>query len=166
MIRYTIHPKISVDNLTLFDAGYEDDSNNIYFIRNNMSYALTKSIKANSAIGIKNPGAFGTLSLTYNFKQPDFSLSYSAGSTYQNGFSFEQSLVVGYSPNLGGELFGYIHLLATGNLSNKGYIRGLQQFKIGVQQNQLATGWAVNLDQFNNARKKLENMGLFFTYNF
>lgn len=166
LIRYTIHPRLSVDNLTLFDTEYEDDANNIYFIRNNVSFVLSESIRANSAIGIKNPGAFGTLSLSYHFKSHDFSLTYSAGSTYQNGFSFEQSLLIGYSPNLGNDLFGYLHLLATGNISREGYTRGLQQFKLGVQKKQLAIGWAVNLDQFNNARKKLENTGLFFTYNF
>ncbi len=166
LIKYTIHPKLSMDNLTLFDTEYDNDVNNIYFIRNTISYSLTNSIRANTAIGIKNPGAFGTLSLSYVSKIPYFTFSYTAGSTYQNGLSFEQTLIASYFPPLGNRYSGYINLLATGNINTDGFTRGLQQLKIGIRKNQLTSGVAMNLDQFNNAQKTMTNAGIFLKYNF
>lgn len=166
LIKYSVNPKLSVDNLTLFDTEYDNDGNNIYFIRNTISYALTKNIRANTAIGIKNPGAFGTISLSFTSQSPQFKFTYSAGSTYQDGFSFEQTIVASYLPSFGNDHQGYINLLATGNINANGYARGLQQLKIGVRKKQLITGLAINLDQFNNARKTLSNKGIFLKYNF
>jgi hypothetical protein len=166
LIQYTIHPKLSVDNLTLFDTEYDNDYNNIYFIRNTISYTLTKNLRANTGVGIKNPGAFGTVSISFNSRSPRFSFTYAAGSTYQDGFSFEQSVVAVYSPLLWNGHQGYINLLATANMNGRGYIRGLQQLKIGIRKEQRASGLAINLDQFNNARKTLSNVGVFLKYNF
>lgn len=166
LIKYSMNPKLSVDNLTLFDSEYDTDLNNIYFIRNTISYALTKNIMANTAMGIKNPGAFGTVSMSFSSRSPRFSFTYSAGSTYQDGFSFEQSIIASYLPSFGNDHQGYINLLATGNINANGYARGLQQLKIGVRKKQLTTGLAINLDQFNNARKTLTNTGIFLKYNF
>jgi len=166
LIKYSINPKLSVDNLTLFDSEYDNDLNNLYFIRNTISYALTKNIRANTAIGIKNPGAFGTMSLSFTTQSHQFNFTYSAGSTYQDGFSFEQSIVASYLPSFGNDHQGYINLLATGNIDANGYARGLQQLKIGIRKKQFTTGLAINLDQFNNARKTLTNTGIFLKYNF
>ena len=166
LIKYSVNPKLSVDNLTLFDTEYGNDLNNLYFIRNTISYALTKNIRANTAIGIKNPGAFGTMSLSFTTQSHQFSFTYSAGSTYQDGFSFEQSIVASYLPSFGNNNQGYINLLATGTINASGYARGLQQLKIGIRKKQFTTGLAINLDQFNNARKTLTNTGIFLKYNF
>jgi hypothetical protein len=166
LIKYSISPRLSVDNLTLFDTEYEEDTNNIYFVRNNFSYQFNPKIILNTAIGVKNPGAFCTLSLGVSSKTNSISFAYTAGSTYQKGFSFEQSLVLSYSPDLGHNHKGYIDLLATANINEDGYIRGLQQLKIGIRKEKLITGLAANLDQFNNARKKLKNIGVFIKYNF
>jgi hypothetical protein len=166
LVKYYISPKLSVDNLTLFDTEYEEDTNNIYFVRNNFSYQFNPKINLNTAIGVKSPGAFCTVSLGFSSKTTNFSFAYTAGSTYQKGFSLEQSLVLSYFPDLGHNHKGYINLLATANINANGYIRGLQQFKIGLRKKQLITGLALNLDQFNNARKKLQNMGVFLKYNF
>ncbi|SDM32579.1 hypothetical protein [Kriegella aquimaris] len=146
LIKYSINPRLSVDNLTLFDTEYEEDANNIYFVRNNFSYHFNKKIKLNAAIGIKNPGAFCTVSLGFSSRTANFSFAYTAGSTYQNGFSFEQSMVLSYTPDIGHNYKGYINLLATANINANGYIRGLQQFKIGMLKKQLITGLALNLD--------------------
>lgn len=166
LTKYSINSKLSVYNLTLFDTEYEEDANNIYFVRNNFSYHFNKKIKLNAAIGIKNPGAFCTVSFGFSSRTTHYSFAYTAGSTYQKGFSFEQSMVLNYTPDIGHNYKGYINLLATANINANGYIRGLQQFKIGMLKKQLITGLALNLDQFNNARKKLQNMGIFLKYNF
>ena len=166
LIKYSINPRLSIDNLTLFDTEYKEDANNIYFVRNNLSYHFNEKIKLNTAIGIKNPGAFCTVSLGFSSRITNFSFAYTAGSTYQKGFSFEQSVVLSYTPDIGQNYKGYMNLLAIANINANGYIRGLQQFKIGIRKKQLITGLALNLDQFNNSRKKLQNMGVFIKYNF
>jgi len=163
--KFSIDGKFSVDNLILFDTEYESDSNNIYFIRNNLSYQLFEKWNLNLGVGIKNPGSFYTFSVGFRTQKPSFKLGYNIGSTYQNGFSLEQTLSVTFEPILNTKLKGFLNLLAVGNLSSVGYTRGLQQFKVGVQKTKLVTGLALNLDQFNNSRKKLENMGFFLMYN-
>jgi hypothetical protein len=163
--KYSINGKFSMDNLTLFDTEHESDSNNIYFIRNNLSYQLFGKWSLNLGMGIKNPGSFYTFSIGFRTRKQSFKIGYNVGSTYQNGFSIEQTLTITFEPILSPNLKGFINLLAVGNLNSDGYIRGLQQFKVGVQKTKLVTGLALNLDQFNNSRKKLENMGFFLMYN-
>lgn len=107
LTKYSINSKLSVDNITLFDTEYEEDFNNLYFIRNNFSYHFNEKLNLNTAIGIKNPGAFYTISLGFSSKATNFSFAYMAGSTYQKGFSFEQSLNLSYTPELNSYHKGY-----------------------------------------------------------
>ncbi|WP_306014286.1 MULTISPECIES: hypothetical protein [unclassified Allomuricauda] len=166
LVKYSVNQKLTVDNLTLFDTEYNTDENNLFFIRNTISYSVFKNVSANAAIGIKNPGAFGTVSMSYLFRSPNFLGVYTMGVTYQKGGSLEQSLVMSYTPFLWKGHRGYLNLLATANLNSNEYTRGLQQVKVGIQKKLLTTGIAVNLDQFNNAKRTLTNFGIFFKYNF
>ncbi|MDC6363173.1 MULTISPECIES: hypothetical protein [Flavobacteriaceae] len=165
-LNYKLSPQLRLNNLILFDTEYNNDENNIYFIRNTASLWLAKGLSANLAFGVKNPGSFGTFSLGVQTNSSNFSLGYTAGSTYQNGFSFEQALLLNYTPNLIWNIRGYVNLLATANIGRKGYIRGLQQLRIGMTNQGLNFGLAVNLDQFSNAQKTLENIGVFMNYKF
>ena len=166
LVKYTLNQKLTVYNLTLFDTEYNTDENNLFFIRNTASYSMFKNVSANAAIGIKNPGAFSTLSMSYTYRSPNFIGIYTVGGTYQKGVSLEQSLVMSYMPVLGKGNRGYLNLLATANLNSNGYTRGLQQVKVGIQKKLLTTGIAANLDQFNNTKRTLTNFGIFFKYNF
>lgn len=164
LVKYHINERWSVNNLTLFDTEYITDVNNIFFIRNRVAYQLSRTLSANASIGVKNPGHFATASLQYRYSKKNFSASYSAGSTYQEGFTFEQSLALNYSPQISKGLKAYFNLLAIANLNFKEYQRGLQQLRIGLVSNKTAYGVGLNLDQFNNASKTLSNIGLFIKY--
>ncbi|MDR2235002.1 MAG: hypothetical protein LBE92_02665 [Chryseobacterium sp.] len=165
-INYQLNEKLKLNNLTLFDTEYTGDKDNIFFIRNTLSYNFTKKLSVNTAFGVKNPGAFFTVSAQYRITKPTYSFSYSIGTTYQKGFSLEQSLSFEYSPYLKDGLQGYFSVLAIGNLDNSGYPRGLQFFRLGVKQDKIMYGAASNFDQFSNAKKTLENIGVFVKYNF
>ena len=165
-IGYHFNDTWSINNLTLFDTEYNDGNNNIFFIRNTLSYSLNHNIKANVAFGIKNPGSFATISAKYDFSFQDFKFSYTIGTTYQNGLTLEQTLILNYTPKLAANIEAYINLFAVVATDLKILNRGIQQFRLGIKKRQLITGLAMNLDQFTESKKTLENSGLFLKYNF
>ena len=93
-------------------------------------------------------------------------MSYSIGSTYQNGFTLEQTLNLNYTPYLTAKINIYINLFVVINTNLKELDRGIQQLRIGIKKEKLKTGIAVNIDQFTKAKKTLENFGLFIKYDF
>lgn len=165
-VNYYFNDRLKLNNLTLFDTEYTKDQENIFFIRNTLAYNLTKHFSVNAAMGMKNPGVFFSAYVQYRIAKSSYSLSYSVGTTYQKGFSLEQSVSFEYMPHLKGNLQGYFSVLAIGNLDDSGYPRGLQFIRLGVKQNKMMYGLASNFDQFNNGKKTLENIGAFVKYNF
>lgn len=165
-INYQLNDRLKLNNLTLFDTEYTRDKENIFFIRNTVAYSITPKLSVNAAFGMKNPGAFFSAYLQYKIGNPIYSLSYSIGTTYQKGFSLEQSVSLEYTPYLTRNLKGYFSVLAIGNIDDSGYPRGLQLIRLGVKQNKMMYGIASNFDQFNNGKKTLKNIGGFIKYNF
>ncbi|MAY83316.1 MAG: hypothetical protein CMP59_04205 [Flavobacteriales bacterium] len=165
-IGYDFNKRLSVNNLTLFDTEYSDDSNNIHFVRNTISYEVSTNVLFNTSIGVKNPGHFATIALQYRYSKKDLQFSYSAGTTYQEGFTLEQSLLLKYTPSISNNLKAYFNLLAIANIDLKEYQRGIQQLRLGMLKHQTAYGLGLNLDQFNNASKTLSNLGVFIKHNF
>lgn len=165
-VNYYFNDRLKLNNLTLFDTEYTRDKENIFFIRNTLAYHLTKKISINAALGMKNPGAFFSAYIQYRIAKPIYTLSYSIGTTYQKGFSLEQSVSFEYMPHLKENLQGYFSVLAIGNLDGSGYPRGLQFIRLGIKQDKMMYGIASNFDQFNNGKKTLENIGAFVKYNF
>jgi hypothetical protein len=165
-IGYSFNDTWSINNVTLLDSEYNNNKNNIFFIRNMLSYRLNDHFKTNVAVGIKNPGTFASLTSQIQFEKSNFSLSYAIGSTYQDGFTLEQTLQLKYTPNLNKNIQVYINLFVVINTNLKALDRGIQQLRFGIKKDKLITGIAVNLDQFTKAEKTLENFGLFIKYNF
>jgi hypothetical protein len=165
-IGYSFNDLWSINNVALFDSEYNGDKNNIFFIRNMLSYSINKHFKANVALGVKNPGAFATLTYQYHYESSSFKLSYAIGSTYQNSFTLEQTLLINYTPSLTKNIQAYVNLFLIVNTNLKVLDRGIQQLRIGIKHENLVTGIAVNLDQFTKAEKTLENFGIFIKYNF
>lgn len=168
-INYQINPKFRINNLTLFDTEYETfkgNRSNIFFLRNSISYNLSQKISLSAAVGIKNPGAFVTASALFRKSKPIYSFAYSLGVTYQKGFTLEQSLNIEYLPPIINDYKGYFNLLAIANVNLNEYQRGLQFLRMGVKVNKGIYGLFLNLDQFNNSQRTLENAGIFIKYNF
>lgn len=165
-IGYQFDASWSINNVVLFDSEYTHDTNNIFFIRNMLSYNLNSHFKVNAAFGIKNPGTFTSLTTQYQYTKTQFKLTYAIGSTYQNGFTLEQNLILNYTPTLSNAFQGYINLFAVVNANFKELDRGIQQLRIGLKKAQLIAGIAVNLDQFTKGKNTLENFGVFIKYNF
>ncbi|MGJ1418922.1 hypothetical protein ACR79T_04795 [Sphingobacterium spiritivorum] len=165
-ISYRFSPDLKLDNLTLFDTEYGDKKNDIFFIRNSLSYSLHKNISVSTAVGLKNPGIFTSVSAQYQLLLGNFSLSYAAGTTYQKGITLEQSLNALYTPVITPVIHGYFKIQAVANINTEEYQRGFQQLRTGVEINGNIYGLAFNLDQFNNSHKTLKNTGIFLKHNF
>lgn len=164
--KHSFSGKLSINNFTLIDTEYDIDKNVIYFIRTMISWHFYKSFAVNLATGMKNPGKFTTLNIQYQYSRNNLLISYSAGGTFQNGFTFEQFLATNYTLPISKKMKAYVGLLAIANLNEDGYQRGLQQIKVGLKQGDFLYGFGCRLDQFNNASKTLENFGLFIQYKF
>lgn len=165
-IGYKINDKWIINNVSLFDSEYRNDKNNIFFIRNMLSYNLNKHFKANAAIGIKNPGKFVTITSQYQYAKSNFKISYAIGSTYQNGFTLEQTLFMNYTPSVTKNIQAYVNLFVVVNTNLKALDRGIQQLRFGIKKEKIITGIAINLDQFTKAEKTLENFGICIKYNY
>ncbi|MFD2556827.1 hypothetical protein [Sphingobacterium tabacisoli] len=165
-INYHFNSYLKINNLILFDTEYAHDKENIFFIRNTLSYSISRKISFNAAVGVKNPGKFFGLFAQYRTIGSDYSLSYSMGTTYQRTFTLEQSIAFEYTPSIIERLDGYFHVLAIVNLEPGNYQRGVQQVQLGLKQQRLNYGLALNLDQWNNNEKQLYNTGIFIKHNF
>jgi hypothetical protein len=165
-VAHRFDDKWSINNVSYFDTEYTNETNDIYFIRNMVSFHFNKHIQVNAAIGAKNPGSFATLTTQYKFSVSSFKFSYAIGSTYQNGFTLEQNLILNYTPVLSKDIKAYLNLFVIVNTDFEILNRGIQQFRIGIQKENLITGIAVNLDQFTGGVKTLQNYGLFIKCNF
>lgn len=163
-INYRVNEKFRLNNLTLFDTEYREDMHNIFFIRNMLSYSPGGKLAFNAAAGVKNPGSFFTVSAQYTINRPTGFLAYSIGATYREGYTLEQSLAAEYAPYLAKDLQAYGSLLVIANITLKEYQRGLQFVRLGLKDKNASYGLALNLDQFNNNSKTLENAGIFFKY--
>lgn len=165
-IGYNLSKEWSINNVTLFDTEYNNDNNNMFFIRNMLSYVINKSFKANVAFGVKNPGGFNTITLQYALNTQNFSLNYNIGTTYQNGFTLEQSLIIDYSKRINTSYEFFTRLFTVMNTNLKYLDRGIQQLRIGITKEGLQISLAINLDQFKKAEKTLKNFGIAIKYNF
>jgi len=165
-VKSDLSEKWSMNNVTLFDTEHKGGDNNIFFIRNTLVYKLNKSYQLNAATGVKNPGAFGTVSAQYKFTKQAFYISYSIGATYQDDVTLEQSISINYSPQITSNTRLYINLFMVSNTDFSTLIRGIQQLRLGITKNKLMTGVAFNFDQFNNSSKTLSNYGIFIKFNY
>ncbi|HEY1019897.1 MAG TPA: hypothetical protein VGE25_12905 [Sediminibacterium sp.] len=165
-INHFFSKKLRFNNMVVYDTEYRSDKNNIFFIRNTLCVALSKPLSLQTAIGIKNPGSFATLALQYQYQTGPLRFLYAAGATYQTGLTLEQSLILEYNPLLQPGTSAYFRLQAIANTDFTQYQRGIQQFRAGIQQESTQYGVALNLDQFNNGARQLENAGIFIRYLF
>ncbi|UVD79912.1 hypothetical protein NWE55_01070 [Myroides albus] len=152
----------------MFDTEYTEDTHNILFIRNTVSYKISDRFSLHNGFGVKNPGAFFLSYLQYQYKnkQNTLNISYSAGATYQAGFTLEQSFLIEYTPKLTQKLNAFFRLSAVGNTDFNEYTRGFQHIRIGLKDEKLMYGLAFNAEQFNISWDHLENLGVFVKYNF
>lgn len=165
-INHFFSKKLRFNNLVVYDTEYRSDKNNIFFIRNMLSVTISKPLSLQTAIGIKNPGSFATIALQYQYQTGALCFLYAAGATYQTGVTLEQSLILEYNPLLQPGIHTYFRVQAIANTDFTQYQRGIQQFRAGIQHETTQYGVAVNLDQFNNGARQLENKGIFIRYLF
>lgn len=160
-ISHKLSDKLTLQNLVLFDAEYEEDTHNIFFIRNTIAYKLPKNFILNAGFGVKNPGKFASVYLQYQVKRKDFQLIYGVGTTYQKGFTLEQSFLVEYTPQITQEWQGLFRISAVGNVDRHEYTRGFQHIRIGMKKDKITMGVAANLEQFAMSWDHFENYGVF-----
>ncbi|WP_255492462.1 hypothetical protein [Myroides sp. NP-2] len=165
-ISHRLSDDLSIQNLVLFDSEYEKDTHNIFFVRNTIAYKLPKNFVLNAGFGVKNPGKFASVYLQYQVKRKNFIGVYGIGTTYQKGFTLEQSLLLEYTPKLTQEWEGFFRLSAVGNVNRHEYTRGFQHIRIGAKKDKVALGLAANFEQFNMSWDHLENYGVFVKVNF
>ncbi|TBX69902.1 hypothetical protein EZL74_05660 [Flavobacterium silvisoli] len=163
-LTFLLTDKLKLRNTSLYDAAYDDPKAVLYFFRNTLAYAASKSIVFSVAHGVKNPGAFGTASVLYHYSSSRIVLMCSGGVTYQREFSFEPFVLLEYNTPVSAGRHLFFRVQGVANISKESYMRGVQQVRVGLKQDKLRYGLAGNFDQFANAAKKLSNLGVFIRY--
>lgn len=156
-----INRYLSFNNLAQIDLEYAHIKNNIYFIRNTLSFEISPHFSLNTSFGIKNPGSFSTLFINYNYTYKEFVLNYAIGITQQKGLSIEHSFSVENNFSLTSNLQLNTRFQALLNHTNSEYHRGFQQVRLGLKRNEFILGVAINYDQFNNNDRLLANYGFY-----
>ncbi len=165
-VNYQWEKGMKLNHLSLFDTEYQSDDLNIFFIRNMVSYPILKKFSINAAHGMKNPGSFYHVSAQFRTNALNYAFSYSLGLTHQKDCTLEQSIAFELYPQLSQRLRAYFSVLAIANVKRDEYQRGLQYIQLGLRRERLFFGAAFHADQFNNAKKKLFNIGAFIKHNF
>lgn len=165
-VNHTFNEDFKLLNIFNYETEYGSDKNNLYFLRSSLYYEIHKRFGMNLGIGLKNPGAFATVSGRYQYNLPSFLFLYEIGATYQDHFTLEQFTLVEYTPLLKDDVYLLIKVQLTSNRHRALEERGIQQARLGIKQDRKQFGLAANCDQFNNRTKTLKNYGLFYKYEF
>ncbi|RIJ47435.1 hypothetical protein D1614_15105 [Maribellus luteus] len=160
-----ISEKLWFSSFAYLDSDYSTKEN-LYNIRNTISYDLVKSWSSILAFGFKNPGLYTTGSLQLGKKYNAFSYLLQTGATYQKSWTSESFATALYAPKITNNLTAFFKATLSLNMNSKGITRALQQFRAGIKNKQLVYGWASNFDQFNYNKKTLTNHGLFLRINY
>lgn len=148
-------------NLVYFDTEHLNNDRNIYSIRNTISYTISKSFQFNTAVGLKNPGTFSTISLQYNYHNKRLFFLTNLGWYYQNGSAVEHFILAQYSIPLTSKTDLYFRGQSTLDINRDGILRGVQQLRIGVDNGDFGVGLAGGFDQWNNAETSITNFGVY-----
>lgn len=155
-----ISDKIWFSNFAYLDSDY-DTKENLYNIRNSISYNLVNNWSSNLAFGLKNPGVYTTASVQSGKKYTTFSYLLRTGATYQKSWTSESFATMLYAPKISNKINVFLKASFSFGANSKGITRGIQQFRVGIKNKQLIYGWASNFDQFNYNQRTLTNHGLF-----
>lgn len=151
-------------NLAYFDTEYLDNDRNIYSIRTMLSYNISKSFQFNTAVGMKNPGTFSTVSLQYNYQNKRLFFLTNLGWYYQNGSAMEHFILAQYTLPLTSKTDLYFRGQSTLDINAEGIFRGVQQLRIGIDKGDFGIGLAGGFDQWNNAGTSVTNFGVYIKY--
>jgi hypothetical protein len=160
IISAKIFEKLSLSNFTYLDSDF-NTKENLYNIRNTISYTLLSNWSTYLAFGLKNPGLYTTASAQYGKNNSTFSYLLRTGATYQKSWTSESITTILYTPKISNNLTAFFKTTFSLNIDRMGITRGIQQFRLGIKNKQLIYGLASNFDQFNYNKKTLTNLGLF-----
>ncbi|NMH87242.1 hypothetical protein [Flavivirga algicola] len=148
-------------NITTFDAEYKEDPRNVYLISSMFSYNIGKGFSAGLGGEIQRPGAFVYVGAQYAYTTQQL-LFVLFPSMNLNGYKqYSQFALLEYRPKLNENYRGYFKMqfLVTTDFHN--YDRGYQQFRLGLQRENIQFGLATNFDQFNSNAITTNNFGFF-----
>jgi len=156
--------RIFINTNAVYDADFRHEQKVLYFLRNAVSYTISKSTAISLAHGVKNPGTFGTVAVQYSLSDENLLLISSVGLTYLHSFTIEPFVLVEYNGAIASTTQFYFRFQAVVNISVEAFTRGIQQVRVGISNGKMKYGIGGNFDQFLHAETKLENIGLFFKY--
>ncbi len=148
-------------NITSFDAEYKEDPRNVFLISSLFSYNIGKGFSAGIGGEIQRPGAFVIAGAQYAYSTNNFLLVLFPSVNLNGITQYSQFMLLEYRPKVNEKLNGYLKMqfLVTTDFSN--YDRGYQQFRFGLQHENIQFGLAGNFDQFNSNEITTSNLGVF-----
>ncbi len=148
-------------NITSFDAEYKEDPRNVYLISSMFSYNIGKGFSAGVGGEIQRPGAFVYVGGQYAYATDQLLLVLFPSVNLNGHRQYSQFAMLEYRPKINENYKAYIKMqfLVTTDFDN--YDRGYQQFRLGLQRENIQFGLAANFDQFNSNAITTNNFGVF-----
>ncbi len=153
--------KFNFFNVTSFEAEHDNKENNLFVVSSLFSYNLGKGLSVGIGGEIQRSGTFAIVGAQYAYTTKNILLVVFPSMNINGDKEYTYFTLFEYKPKLSEKLKGYFRtqFLVTTNFNT--YNRGYQQFRLGLQIENIQFGLAANLDQFDNNEVTTSNYGLF-----
>lgn len=163
-VQFSTHEKIRFTHNYFLDKPYSNQQQNLYFLRSNLEYSLRANVQLLLSVGVKNPGVFYSSTLQLKQLGNRSSTFFLLGATLINRPVLEITFIHNYTVAQWKESKLIFRLFGTFSIDKDGFTRGIQQMRIGMQQNHFRWGVGLNMDQFAKLSMPRFNHGVFFMY--
>ncbi|OJJ15516.1 hypothetical protein BKI52_37145 [marine bacterium AO1-C] len=148
-------------NVAAFDAEYGTSPKNDFVISSFFSYQLGKGFSLGIGGEIQPPGANFIVGAQYVYASNQWLLVLFPSVTLQQASQFAQLSLLEFRPKISQGIRGYFRAQVLVSTNFITYDRGYQQFRLGLQINQVQFGLAANYDQFASNTRTTTNYGAF-----
>lgn len=153
--------KFNFFNVSAFDAEYGENPKNEFIISSLFSYNIGKGFSVGVGGEIQPPGASVIAGIQYAFASKEFLLVVFPSVNLNGAMKYSQFTLLEYRPKINENLHGYFRTQLVVSTDFAAYDRGYQQFRMGLQIQNIQFGLAANFDQFNSNERMTTNYGVF-----
>ena len=153
--------KYNFFNVSSFDSKWGENQDTHFIISNFLLRNLGKGFGFGIGAEIQGPGSFLTIGGQYSYATKKLLIVFFPSININGPTEYSQFSLIEYKPEINPGLKAYLRgqFLLTTNFNK--LFRSYQQFRIGLQQENILYGFAVNLDQFHVPGIEKENYGVF-----
>ena len=153
--------KVRFFNVTSFESEYNQNENYQFFTSSLLFYNLSKRFSLGMGGEVKRSGVFPVIGSQYTYLSKKIVVVVFPTVNLNGNTKYAHFSLFEYRSNLNDDLKVYFRAQILFVTNFEIYNRGYQQFRLGLQKNNIQFGLATNFDQFNNNEVTTNNIGIF-----